>query len=394
MTDQQANSEPGNQPSPSLPDADSPPAGEPTLEPPLRALRDQAQQVKPEHPEATRAPATGKWIGGLALLMATLALAVSAWQWQHSLALQKDLDSLSGADSAQSSRFDKSLADLQRELQRVEAGRAALESSRQDTFNDLAKVTQRTAVLEQSVASLQGMPSQTRDHWVRAEVEYLLGIANARLQLARDVPTAATALRLADTRLSALDDPALLEIRREIRRELMELDRVTIPDTQGIALTLGNLAASVDKLPLARQGAAGQAASSKPELAEQSGWDRAVSSVSHAMKDLVSVRKSEERVTPLLSPSEEYFLLRNLELKLEASRLALLTGDETSYRESLRSARRWLGTHFDVTDTSVSNAIDTLADLEMRNIHPALPDISDSLRQLRNLPGQAATTTP
>jgi uroporphyrin-3 C-methyltransferase len=364
------------------------------MEPTLGATREESTQAERGEPDAPHPSAGAKWLTVLAIALAVSALAASAWQWTESLALQRDLANLSGTDSAQSSRFEQSLAELQRELDRVEAGRAALESSRQDTFNDLAKLTQRLAAMEQSVASLQGMPTQTRDHWIRAEVEYLLGIANARLQLARDVPTAATALRLADSRLSGLDDPAFLEVRREIRRELMELDGVAIPDTQGIALTLGNLAASVAKFPLARRGNTGQETSGKPEAAEQSGWDRAVSSVSHAMRDLVNVRKSDEPVTPLLSPAEEYFLLRNLELKLEASRLALLTGDETSYRESLRSARRWLGTHFDVSDNSVSSAIDTLADLEMRNIHPALPDISNSLRQLRNLAEQAAPGTP
>jgi len=393
MTDHQASSDPSDQASAAPEDVGDAPGREPSTEPTLRATREESTQVEHEEADAPQAPTRAKWVTVLAIVLAVSALAASAWQWQKSLVLQRDLANLSGADSAQSSRFEQSLAELQRELDRVEAGRAALESSRQDTFNDLAKLNQRLAAMEQSVASLQGMPTQTRDHWIRAEVEYLLGIANARLQLARDVPTAATALRLADSRLSGLDDPALLEVRREIRRELMELDGVAIPDTQGIALTLGNLAASVAKFPLARRGNT-QETSNKPEAAEQSGWDRAVRSVSHAMRDLVNVRKSDEPVTPLLSPAEEYFLLRNLELKLEASRLALLTGDETSYRESLRSARRWLGTHYDVSDNSVSSAIDTLADLEMRNIHPALPDISNSLRQLRNLAEQATPGTP
>jgi len=383
--------------------ADAPPA---PADAPGTGAGTEREPVAQQHqgaPEATQAAAArgegrgaSRWVTSAALVLALAALAGSAWSWREMARMHDRLVGLSGADAAQSDLLQQSLQDLERDLARLEAGRAALESARQDSFNDVAGLSQRLALLEQSMASLQGMSTQTRDRWVRAEVEYLLGVANARLQLSRDLGTAATALRLADTRLSVLDDPALLDVRREIRRELMELDGVKMPDLQGISLTLSNLAAGADKFPLANglNPDAGSGNTTEQEGTDASGWDRAVNRVGDALKDLVSVRRSDERVTPLLSPTEEYFLVRNLELKLEAARLALLTGDETSYRDSLRSARRWLGTYFDLDNSSVSGAIDTLAELEMRNIHPALPDISGSLRQLRSLAGTPAPQTP
>lgn len=239
------------------------------------------------------------------------------------------------------------------------------------------------------MTSMQGISDETRKRWIISEVEYYLQIANARLQLAGDVKSTISALRLADGRLSAMDDPAMLEVRRVIRSELTDLGAVDVPDIQGIALTLGSLGTRIGQLPLSRAVMAKTEAMTSKTGVEEDGWDRAVSKVGEAFKDIVSVRKTDEQITPLLSVSEEFFLRRNLELKLEAARLALLHGDEASFRESLRSARAWLGQYFDTSDSATSNAIETLAGLEMQSIQPALPDISGSLSLLRNLPASS-----
>jgi len=328
---------------------------------------------------------SGRGIALLALAGALAALVWATWTWQDA---QRSLASLSAVDQTGTSQRDdlqQSMAELRREVERLEAGRAALEGARQDTFNDIAGLSQRLANLESMAKEEYGVSDEVRNKWILAEVEYLLQIANARLQLARDVKSAVSALRLADGRLSTMEDPALTEVRRRIRGELMDLDAVKLPDIQGIALTLGTLATRINQLPLSR---AMQLNSERPvESVDENanGWDRAVSKMGQAFSSIISVRKTDELATPLLSPTEEYFLRRNLELKLEAARLALLYGDEASYRESLRNARRWLNEYFDTSDTATGNAIETLGQLEVQNIRPVLPDISGSLSLLKIL---------
>lgn len=328
---------------------------------------------------------SGRGIALLALAGVLAALAWTTWTWQD---VRQNLTSLSAVDQTGTSKIDnlqQSLAELRREVERLEAGRAALEGARQDTFNDVAGLSQRLANLESMAREERGVSGEMSNKWVLAEVEYFLQIANARLQLARDVRSAVAALRLADSRLSAMEEPALMDVRRKIRGELMDLDAVRLPDIQGIALTLGTLAARIDQIPMSRaiQRESAQAGGAADENAD--GWDRAVSKMGQAFTGIISVRKTDELATPLLSPTEEYFLRRNLELKLEAARLALLLGDESSYRESLRSARRWLGEYFDTSDPATGNAIETLGQLEMQDIYPALPDISGSLGLLKTL---------
>ncbi len=328
---------------------------------------------------------SGRGISLLALAVALAALAWATWTWQDA---KQNLASLSAVDQTGTSQIDdlqQSLAGLKREVERLEAGRAALEGARQDTFNDVAGLSQRLANLENIAREERGVSDEMSNKWILAEVEYYLQIANARLQLARDVKSAVAALRLADGRLAAMEHPALIDVRRMIRSELMELDAVKLPDIQGIALTLGTLAARIDQLPISGtiRLASEQAGESVDENAD--GWDRAVNKMGQAFSGIISVRKTDEQATPLLSPTEEYFLRRNLELKLEAARLALLYGDDSGYRESLRNARRWLGEYFDTSDPATGNAIETLGQLETQSIYPALPDISGSLSLLKTL---------
>jgi uroporphyrin-3 C-methyltransferase len=84
-----------------------------------------------------------------------------------------------------------------------------------------------------------------------------------------------------------------------------------------------------------------------------------------------------------LSPDAEYFLRTNLELKLEVARLALLRGEQAVFRQSLDDATTWLGEYFESGNTQVKSAIDTIAELRDGVKVSAPPDISESLRLLR-----------
>ena len=79
--------------------------------------------------------------------------------------------------------------------------------------------------------------------------------------------------------------------------------------------------------------------------------------------------------------------------QLQTARLALLRGEAANYRESLRTARNWVGTHFVTDSSAVESMIATIAELEKENISPGLPNISGSLRLLR-LSAPADDTMP
>jgi uroporphyrin-3 C-methyltransferase len=106
------------------------------------------------------------------------------------------------------------------------------------------------------------------------------------------------------------------------------------PDIAGATLTLASLARVVESLPLA---STARAADEKPhpDDEEQSGVDRAWSSMKSAMSGLVKVTPPDEATVSFLSPDAEYFLRSNLALQLQSARLALLRGEQAVFEQTL-----------------------------------------------------------
>ena len=219
--------------------------------------------------------------------------------------------------------------------------------------------------------------------WRVAEVEYLLSVANNRLQLERDSDTALVALQDADKRLEAIGDPALIPIRKTIAGEITVLNSVQKPDITGMALRLSSLEDGIEKLPLvSRERIQSEEPKSNSEFVNS--FSQFWANLLKDLKGVVSIRRSGEPIEPLLPPDEQYYLSQNLALKLEESRLALLNRDTQTFRQDLTDTRQWVDRYFDKDSAAVSNVISTIDNLQTVDLKPELPDISSSLRQLRH----------
>ncbi len=258
----------------------------------------------------------------------------------------------------------------------------------------------RMTSLERSVASLQGVSIDARNTYLIAEAEYYLQIANAQLQLAGNPYLASLALEQADDRLLQLGDPALTDVRRAIADERAALEVMEKPDLAGATLTLGSLSLVVDSLPL--RPAAGTEESdseSRPNGEggeEPGGMRRAWNSVTGAFAGAITITPPTEDMPALLMLEAEPLIRTNLSLQLQAARLALLRGEQQIFETSLGDADAWLETYFDTDNAQVGSVRQTLADIRVDYSSAAPPDISTSLRLLRQykLLSEAAVSAP
>ncbi len=253
----------------------------------------------------------------------------------------------------------------------------------------LESLPPRVSVLENSMAALQGVSAGARDTWLLAEAEYYMQIANAQLQLAGNPHLAALALGMADERIVQLANPALTDVRRALSDELAALEGMEKPDIEGATLTLASLARVVDSLPL-REGKE-QAAVAEPDDAEASGFSRAWDSVKGAMAGLVRVTPPDQATMPLIAPDAIHFLRTNLTLQLQSARLALLRGEKAVFEQSLDDAAAWLEQYFDIDSAQVSSALETISEIRGGMFTVTPPDISESLRLLRQYKTLAET---
>ncbi len=295
---------------------------------------------------------------------------------------------------------ESSLRDLDRKLSALptESGSAAAEIEAFERrlelkLRGLESLPERMASLESSLSALRGISTGARDAWLLAEAEYYMQIANAQLQLAGNAELARLALELADERIVELGDPGLTDVRRALSNELRELAVLESPDIEGTTLTLASLARVVDALPIRLEvmGADDQTDALEPD-AELSGADRAVASLKNALSGIVSVRRTDEAARPLIAPDAVYFLRANLTLQLQAARLAMLRGEQALFQQSLDDASAWLREYYDTEALPVRSALMTIGEIRDQSFTYALPDISESLRLLRQYIAFAAAT--
>lgn len=251
---------------------------------------------------------------------------------------------------------------------------------RVDLLDSLPGRVQNT---EDALSTLQGISTGSRNAWLLAEAEYYMQIANAQVQLANNPELAATALELADQRVRELGDPAYTPVRRALANEIAALNAVTGSDIEGVTLTLGSLASMVPTLPLINEIDVPEGDSERADLDALSGWQRMKASVNAALSGLVRIRQSDERVKAMLSPEAEYFLRLNLQLQLQAARLSLLLSETAGYQQSLQDAAGWLRDYFDRNNAGVQNALEMIDDIAETQMVAERPDISGSLRLLR-----------
>ncbi len=319
--------------------------------------------------------------GGLALaLVIVLALVVLLggwWGWQKFQAQQQRLaqvESNAQAISQLESRLESQIGDdNQQRQQAMQALRNDFQQYREEMNATLDKVLKQLASKQQTDTS----------EWRLAEVEYLLRLANQRLQLERDVEGAMSLLQTADQRLAQIDNPALTPVRRAIQSEIAALESVAQVDRTGLYLELMAQQEQLAKLPL-QQDIQQQAAEAGDTSPMQGGWQQQLSRFGQELKELVVVRKHDQALEALMTPKQESYLRQNVRLQLEQAQLALLQSNAKLYNASLEKARTLIKRYYDTDNQGVANSLERLAKLADKDVRPELPDISASLQQLRD----------
>ncbi|TCJ27466.1 hypothetical protein E0X81_01235 [Halomonas sp. GDM18] len=323
--------------------------------------------------------------GSIALILVivlAIVVAVLAWfGWQRLNALPdaQGLDKQVSESVTQqvgqvSSKVDGLSSTLEKNESRVSELDKRLSSESQDTEQALNKVLEELSKSQQTDA---------RD-WHYAEAEYLLRLANQRLQLERDVNGADALLENADARIAAANNPALLPVRKAIQSELASLDSVPRVDRSGIYLALLAEQEQLARLPL-KQDVAEIAAKVENDAAPTGGWQQQLARFGNELKDLVTVRRHDEALEALITPEQESYLRQNVRLVLEQAQLALLKEEPKLYQAAIDKAITLVNGYYDTKTDGVQNAVAKLEELKSKTIRPELPDISASLSKLREL---------
>jgi len=349
---------------------------------------DNGDSQKPNTLLSLQAPRFGEMQNGAprsSRTMATVSLAVALVAGAVVLYVWKEMEQ--ARTTAALSQDD--LADRIHDLESANSARhAELEQARQGN-EDMAR---QNAAMKNSLDELRTRVTRDRGEWLLAETEFLLSTANRKLRFDRDVNAATAALEEADDRLQMLNDPSLVPVRTLIARDVQALRRVPHIDRTSLALELSALIQASNDLPLALGLAApAPTAADKAERPVVTGWRDFFPALWADIRGLVTIHRLDHAVTPLLPPEQQFVLRQNLGLKLDVARVALLQRESAAYQGALREAQEWLGRYFKADAPAVRAAQEQVTRLRAVEIAPPLPDIGDSLRQLRRLKRQLDT---
>jgi len=237
---------------------------------------------------------------------------------------------------------------------------------------------QRLSATESGLISVAASNQNSSAELDIAEIDYLLRVANERLQLFADADAADLALQAADVQIDALDDPIYLSVRQRIAAARQALATVPAIDRIQLSARLNKMQSDIPALPFRGE----DVQQAEPILADDAGWWE---SFKHTMASLVTVRRRVSEDQSMLSLDDKDYLRQGLWLQLESARLALMRSDATTYINSLDRVGQSVEQFFQVGDPAVKILLLETADLKGINLAPAMPDISAPWTQLRQL---------
>ena len=334
----------------------------------------------------------------LTIAVITLAILLAAQSWST----HNQVRNLREDVARRLQKGDASNADTGTLARAVQEANKELQAKVSLLENRQSEAQSQQLALEQLYNDL----SKNRDEWALAEIEQVLSTASQQLQLAGNVPGALIALQNADRSLARSDKPQFITIRRAIAKDTEKLKALPSVDSIGVALRLDAVIAQVDTLPMLADekpvlpapkpakakppGKAGAPAPAAPE--PTSPWLLKLQDVWHGwsgemwtdVRQLIRIRSVETPEALMLSPTQSYFLRENVKLRLLNARLALLSRNETAFRNDLIAAQDALVKYFDTRAKATQTAQALLRQVQASNLAIEMPTLSESLNAVRN----------
>lgn len=289
-----------------------------------------------------------------------------------------------------------------RERARAIAGEAeAAKRQQQDSGQRLESLQDELAALRKTLddsleafdsqlarqrARLEQFSADDRDSWLLAEAYYLLRLANQRLITTGDTEAAEALMRSADGILREIGDAGLHEVRTALASDLAAVRAVPALDLEAAYLRLGALVDQAAELIMFEL--PGRSEERVVPVEAEGGWGkrlrRGYEKALDKLSEYVVFRRRDVPVESLMDPQWEGMLRQNLRLLLEQAQVALLSGNQRLFRESLERTRGWI-VQFPISDEQAARAmLRELEDLASMRVSVDIPDASRTLQAMQS----------
>ncbi len=358
---------------------------------------------------AQEPPQTSGSSGAFTLILAFLAFllggAAAGWQgyqyWLGHFApvertwlsdiegLETRVEAQLGAQRSQQQALSKNVAASQQGLQdQIQTIQAETEAALAQQLQSLTWVKQRQQALDER---LQDLVKVSREDWILAEADYLLRLAQQRLQLGGSGRDAEPLMMAAQRNLQLVHSSGIKRVKDVLAADAAALKEALQFDLSGLNRRLEAVAAQAQELmPLGDRTLKAQPladAPAAPEFALENVWPLIKYGFARTADKLqsyirISDRDSEYQKTVIAGGQRELFR-QNLQLLFEQARWALLSGNGDLYRQSLARAEQWLRQYYVMGEAELA-VVEELTALQQQPVRAPLPPISGSIAALQD----------
>ncbi|MCW8909387.1 MAG: uroporphyrinogen-III C-methyltransferase [Gammaproteobacteria bacterium] len=340
---------------------------------PDKKISPEIVESKPANDSQTIKSSSGKGIIFLLLIIiAGLTTVGGYYLWQQQLLLETKLQTSNSSVTSQLNQLDQSSQLQQQSLQ-----------TQQNLIDELNQKLQETNTLSQQAIEIT---NRAQRDWVLAEIDYLLRIANRRLQIARDINGAIAALDAADQRLFNLGDLTYFEIRKLLSADIAKLKALHQADINGVALALDQMIYILEFLPFK-----GVQEEVKTQLEPDANTQTKkqpegfVDTVLDTVMNIGDIKIHQRSIQPASSAQQQQEIEQLLRNFLLSSRLAVLRYDDKQFSHDIEQALQLLHLHYKADDNRVNQMSDDLLKFKNLNLMPDLPDINKSWKLLQQI---------
>lgn len=231
--------------------------------------------------------------------------------------------------------------------------------------------------------------------WMLAEADYLIRIANRRLQISHDINGAIAALQGADQALNEIGDLSLLPVRRQITRDLAALKALRQVDIDGISLALDQMSDHVAGLPFkSRDDEIKQQTESTTDAAQATNQEKGLTDkLIDTIMSIGDIKIYHHTLQPVSDEQKRFQAEYTLLSHLASARLAALRFDAKQFAYDINVAQQTLTRNYDTKDNRVAQMLKDLAGFATVELAPVLPDITASWRSLQTARSKISEVT-
>jgi len=306
------------------------------------------------------------------------------WVWQYSQGLTTQLTSYQQQLASQ----QQAIAEL---TQRQQTLATELQQQPQRFANDMNTLERTVAnqqqALDQQALSVAAVASEFANFdlsqtsgWRIIEARNLADLAGRKLWLDGDIEDAITLLKLADSHLEVLNNPAYLTIRQALSDDIATLELLEVAPVDEIAMRIASLQKSVSTIDWQPQA---QPSVAEPTTMTTDWWENLKRSGRSLLDHFIRIERREQPVEPMLANDFVRVIKERLQLQLQLAQSAVLQGHDELYQSALADAQTLLQNYAPTTSTELNRVLTQLAELRTYEFKQQRPEQLSALPLLQ-----------